>query len=143
MPPTFSCSVPGVTVAGADVTPRMRRPTRWNGSPPASITCGTASQRERRILELACHDRLTDLAHRSKFSERLAQSIGEVDASQRGSILVMDLDRFKYVNDALGHSVGDHVLFDVGKRLLETAPDAACIARLGGDEFAVLFAVMC
>jgi diguanylate cyclase (GGDEF)-like protein len=99
------------------------------------------AERERRILKLAYHDPLTDLANRSKFSERLAQSIGEVDASQRGvSILVMDLDRFKYVNDALGHTVGDHVLLEVGKRLLETAPDAACIARLGGDEFAVLLA---
>ena len=99
------------------------------------------AERERRILKLACHDPLTDLANRSKFSERLAQSIGEVDASQRGvSMLVMDLDRFKYVNDALGHSVGNHVLLEVGKRLLEAAPDAACIARLGGDEFAVLLA---
>jgi diguanylate cyclase len=99
------------------------------------------AERERRILKLAYHDPLTDLANRSKFSQRLAQSIGEVDSSQRGvSILVMDLDRFKYVNDALAHCVGDHVLLEVGKRLLEAAPYAACIARLGGDEIAVLLA---
>ena len=50
----------------------------------------------------------------------------------------MDLDRFKYVNDALGHGVGDHVLEKVAQRLITILPTPTCIARLGGDEFAVI-----
>ena len=97
------------------------------------------SEREARILRLAYHDTLTNLANRSKFSEQLALVIREAASSRTGvAILMMDLDRFKYVNDTLGHSVGDHVLREVGARLVREAPDSACIARLGGDEFAVL-----
>lgn len=97
------------------------------------------AEREQRILKLAYRDTLTDLDNRSKFAEQLAAAIGQVDSSRRGvSILVMDLDRFKYVNDTLGHSVGDHVLGEVAKRLVKEVPQAACIARLGGDEFALL-----
>jgi diguanylate cyclase (GGDEF)-like protein len=51
---------------------------------------------------------------------------------------MMDLDRFKYVNDTLGHGVGDHVLREVSTRLQDTVKHAECIARLGGDEFAIL-----
>jgi len=97
------------------------------------------SEREQRILKLAYRDTLTGLDNRAKFAEQLAAAIGQADSSRRGvSILVMDLDRFKYVNDTLGHSVGDHVLVEVAKRLVDEVPQAACIARLGGDEFAVL-----
>ncbi len=95
--------------------------------------------REHRILKLAYQDPLTDLANRSKFSERLEQAIGLAAATRRRvSILMMDLDRFKYVNDTLGHSVGDHVLRQVGERLLAIVSASECVARLGGDEFAIL-----
>jgi diguanylate cyclase (GGDEF)-like protein len=101
------------------------------------------AERERRILTLAYQDSLTGLANRSRFSEELHAAItiaplatDAVDA--RVSILVMDLDRFKYVNDSLGHSVGDHVLEQVARRIEKVATTASCIARLGGDEFAVL-----
>jgi len=97
------------------------------------------SERETRILRLAYRDTLTDLANRSKFAEELAAAIDEAASSGTGvAILVMDLDRFKCVNDILGYSVGDHVLQEVGNQLLREAPDSACIARLGGDEFALL-----
>ncbi|HEU4592721.1 MAG TPA: EAL domain-containing protein [Steroidobacteraceae bacterium] len=97
------------------------------------------AERENRILKLAYEDPLTDLANRSRFSNELARAIG--DADRRGdklSILMMDLDRFKYVNDTLGHGVGDHVLREVSRRLGAAVLDAECIARLGGDEFAIL-----
>ena len=95
--------------------------------------------REHRILKLAYQDPLTDLANRSKFSERLEQAIGLAAATRRRvSILMMDLDRFKYVNDTLGHGVGDHVLRQVGERLLAIVSASECVARLGGDEFAIL-----
>jgi diguanylate cyclase (GGDEF)-like protein len=97
------------------------------------------AEREQRILKLAYEDPLTDLANRSKFSDRLAYAIerGEKEG-QALSILMMDLDRFKFVNDTLGHGVGDHVLREVGERLLHAVSNAECVARLGGDEFAVL-----
>ncbi len=95
--------------------------------------------REHRILKLAYQDPLTDLANRSKFSERLEEAIGLAGVTKkRLSILMMDLDRFKYVNDTLGHSVGDHVLREVGERLLGIVSSSECVARLGGDEFAIL-----
>jgi len=99
------------------------------------------AERERKILTLAYQDPLTGLANRSRFSEELEAAIGlaRTGANALGvSILLMDLDRFKYVNDALGHSVGDHVLKQVARRIEQIAAAASCVARLGGDEFAVL-----
>ena len=98
------------------------------------------AERERKILTLAYQDPLTGLANRSRFSEDLEAAISGARAqAQAGvSILLMDLDRFKYVNDTLGHSVGDHVLEQVARRIEQVASAASCIARLGGDEFAVL-----
>jgi len=100
---------------------------------------GSIADREKRILKLAYEDPLTDLANRSRFSNELEIAITQ--AASRGlklTILMMDLDRFKYVNDTLGHGVGDHVLREVSARLLRTVTTAECIARLGGDEFAIL-----
>jgi diguanylate cyclase (GGDEF)-like protein len=100
---------------------------------------GSIADRETRILKLAYEDPLTDLANRSRFANALEQAI--VEANTRGfglTILMMDLDRFKYVNDSLGHGVGDHVLREVSARLQSTVTRATCVARLGGDEFAIL-----
>ncbi|HEY3809151.1 MAG TPA: EAL domain-containing protein [Steroidobacteraceae bacterium] len=97
------------------------------------------AEREQRILKLAYEDSLTRLPNRSQFGERLQREIQE--ASEHGrtlAVFLMDLDRFKYVNDNLGHSVGDHVLTEVGSRLRGLLRDQDCVARLGGDEFAVL-----
>ncbi|HLA70309.1 MAG TPA: EAL domain-containing protein [Steroidobacteraceae bacterium] len=97
------------------------------------------ADRERRILKLAYEDPLTDLANRSRFNNALEQAIAQAaQGTARLTILMMDLDRFKYVNDTLGHGVGDHVLREVSLRLQHTVLGAECIARLGGDEFAIL-----
>ncbi len=97
------------------------------------------ADREMRILKLAYEDPLTDLANRSRFSSELELAITQAAQGElRLTILMMDLDRFKYVNDTLGHGVGDHVLREVSARLQRTVIDAECIARLGGDEFAIL-----
>ena len=97
------------------------------------------SEREQRILKLAYEDSLTGLPNRSRFADELRAAI---DAAANGgpqfSIQVMDLDRFKYVNDSLGHGVGDHLLREVARRLAELVGSRGCVARLGGDEFAIL-----
>jgi diguanylate cyclase (GGDEF)-like protein len=96
--------------------------------------------REHEILRLAYQDTLTDLPNRAKFNERLQHAIDNVAAktSTGLSVLMMDLDRFKYVNDTLGHNVGDHVLREVGRRLKDLLRKHDMVARLGGDEFAIL-----
>jgi diguanylate cyclase (GGDEF)-like protein len=100
---------------------------------------GSIADREKRILKLAYEDPLTDLANRSRFSDELGLAITQAAlGGLKLTILMMDLDRFKYVNDTLGHGVGDHVLREVSARLQRTVTSAACIARLGGDEFAIL-----
>ncbi len=100
---------------------------------------GGIAERESRILKLAYEDPLTDLANRSRFSSVLARALEEAARGRyKLSILMMDLDRIKYVNDTLGHGVGDHVLREVSLRLGRTVTAAECIARLGGDEFAIL-----
>ena len=100
---------------------------------------GSIADREKRILKLAYEDPLTDLANRSRFSNELERAITQAAQGKlKLTILMMDLDRFKYVNDTLGHGVGDHVLREVSARLQRTVTSAECIARLGGDEFAIL-----
>jgi diguanylate cyclase (GGDEF)-like protein len=100
---------------------------------------GSIADRESRILKLAYEDPLTDLANRSRFSNELELAIAQATQGKlKLTILMMDLDRFKYVNDTLGHGVGDHVLREVSARLQKTVTHAECIARLGGDEFAIL-----
>ncbi len=97
-------------------------------------------EREARIAELAFRDGLTGLANRTLFSERLGQAIASAGRTGHPlSVLLLDLDRFKEVNDVLGHDVGDQLLVQVAARLtaeLERSSDT--VARLGGDEFAVL-----
>ncbi|SAL44883.1 response regulator receiver modulated diguanylate cyclase/phosphodiesterase [Caballeronia arvi] len=98
------------------------------------------SERERRITELAYMDRLTGLPNRALFNDRLQQAITAALPGNRPlAVMMMDLDRFKYVNDTLGHPIGDMLLCEVAKRLRATLPrQADTVARLGGDEFAVL-----
>jgi diguanylate cyclase (GGDEF)-like protein/PAS domain S-box-containing protein len=87
----------------------------------------------------ALHDSLTGLPNRVLFQDRVRQAIL---AAQRGgkkvSVLVMDLDRFKEINDTLGHAAGDRFLADAAKRIQGTLRGADSIARLGGDEFGIL-----
>jgi diguanylate cyclase (GGDEF)-like protein len=85
----------------------------------------------------ASHDSLTGLSNREALHENLAQALDELAAGESAAVLLIDLDRFKEVNDSLGHDAGDELLKDVGRRLVSVAGDAA-VSRLGGDEFAVV-----
>jgi len=92
-----------------------------------------------RVEYLAYHDGLTGLPNRSMFSKLLAQSIGEAHRYERRlAVAFLDLDRFKQINDTLGHEAGDQLLQQVGSRLKGCIRDSDTVARLGGDEFVVL-----
>ncbi len=98
------------------------------------------TDREQRILDLAYRDALTGLPNRALFADRLHQAIATSRRLQRPlTVVMMDLDRFKVVNDSLGHQGGDQLLIEVAKRLQGVLPrESDTLARMGGDEFAVL-----
>jgi diguanylate cyclase (GGDEF)-like protein/PAS domain S-box-containing protein len=88
---------------------------------------------------LAYFDSLTELPNRRQLSERLAESLASAKQHKVfGAVMFIDLDHFKNINDAVGHSVGDLVLQQVSKRLLRILREEDTISRLGGDEFVVL-----
>jgi len=95
--------------------------------------------REEKILYQATHDSLTGLPNRALFLDRLDQSIRLAKRQNSSvSLLMMDLDRFKEINDTLGHFYGDRVLIETGTRLRQITRDSDTVARLGGDEFALM-----
>ncbi|WP_114972058.1 putative bifunctional diguanylate cyclase/phosphodiesterase [Rhodoferax ferrireducens] len=92
-----------------------------------------------RVEYLAYHDGLTTLPNRSLFSKLLGQSINQAHRYKRQlAVLFLDLDRFKQINDTLGHDAGDQLLQEVATRLKACLRDSDTVARLGGDEFIVL-----
>jgi diguanylate cyclase (GGDEF)-like protein len=95
---------------------------------------------EERLLYDAFHDALTGLPNRALFVDRLEHVLGGVDRhpDEKYAVLFLDLDRFKVINDSLGHLVGDHLLVAVGERIASSLRPGDTVARLGGDEFAVL-----
>ena len=95
-------------------------------------------RQEREITHLARHDALTNLANRSLFREQLQQALLRLERGQGFAVLCLDLDRFKSVNDTLGHPVGDALLKQVSDRLLGCVRQGDVVARLGGDEFAII-----
>ncbi len=92
-------------------------------------------QAETKIMHMARHDALTNLPNRLLFREQMEQSLVR---GEKLAVLFIDLDRFKNVNDTLGHPVGDALLCAVTKRLQLAVRGADTVARLGGDEFAVI-----
>ena len=96
-----------------------------------------SADRERLLVERATRDSLTGLANRSGLLEQLERRVGE-STSAEFSLLFIDLDRFKEVNDALGHLAGDEMLRVMAQRLRDSAPPHALVSRPGGDEFVVV-----
>jgi diguanylate cyclase (GGDEF)-like protein/PAS domain S-box-containing protein len=108
----------------------------------ATRIAGIAIERktaEEHIQHMATHDGLTNLPNRSALGERLSQAMER--AAQRGltvSVLFIDLDRFKFVNDTLGHDAGDELLQIVARRMKRSVGKPDSVIRLGGDEFVIL-----
>jgi diguanylate cyclase (GGDEF)-like protein/PAS domain S-box-containing protein len=90
---------------------------------------------EERLFALAHLDPLTGLPNRGVLSRRIVECVASAD---QAAVLLIDLDGFKDVNDTLGHSAGDAVLKEIGRRILGCSRDIDTVARLGGDEFAIL-----
>jgi diguanylate cyclase (GGDEF)-like protein len=96
-------------------------------------------QAQQALLHTAYYDNLTSLPNRSWFTQRLSQLIDQQQQTQRPyAVLFIDLDRFKVINDSLGHLVGDMLLQKVAQRLEACLPEPNAVARLGGDEFAIV-----
>ncbi len=119
----------------------------WSSNEEALLSTLSASisgalqrrQTEAMIRHQAFHDLLTDLPNRSLFSDRLQISLANASRTQSTlAVMFLDLDRFKTINDTLGHTVGDQLLKEVAHRLTNSLREGDTVARWGGDEFTVL-----
>ncbi|ADZ92093.1 putative bifunctional diguanylate cyclase/phosphodiesterase [Marinomonas mediterranea] len=112
------------------------------------VTCFKEAWQERddaeaQIHKLAYFDSLTQLPNRRLLIEMLTRDIESHAATKlHGAVMYFDIDRFKTINDSLGHSIGDLLLCEIGKRVLEVIPKSATCARFGGDEYVVLLSDM-
>ncbi|WP_210668361.1 EAL domain-containing protein [Pseudomonas protegens] len=119
----------------------------WHDDTPIGFR-GTASDitdevdAHARIQHLSLHDPLTGLANRNKLARHLEQALLRGNDSPPLSLLLLDLDNFKPINDSLGHAAGDAVLQEVATRLRDTTRDGDLVARLGGDEFILVLSGM-
>ena len=96
-----------------------------------------------RMAYLAQHDSLTDLPNRILLNDRLAQAIALAYRHQKkAGLLFLDVDRFKHINDSLGHAVGDRLLQSVAQRLVACVRSSDTVSRQGGDEFVILLSEM-
>ena len=98
---------------------------------------------QQKYQHLAHHDMLTGLPNRSLFADRLQQTLVQAKRSAtHGALIYLDLDKFKPVNDTLGHNIGDLVLMAIAQRLQAAVRESDTVARIGGDEFVVLLPVI-
>ncbi|AXK71609.1 EAL domain-containing protein [Lysobacter sp. TY2-98] len=97
-----------------------------------------AREQAQALAHMAQHDALTGLPNRVLFQDRLMQALATVGRGNRGAVLYIDLDKFKPINDTLGHPVGDKVLQEVAQRLRDCVREDDTVSRQGGDEFVLL-----
>jgi len=96
---------------------------------------------EKRLDFLAHYDALTSLPNRVLFTDRLEQALNAAKRAERPcAVMFLDIDRFKLINDTVGHATGDQLLLEVSRRLLASVSDSDSVSRLGGDEFAIILA---
>ncbi|WP_108520147.1 EAL domain-containing protein [Bradyrhizobium algeriense] len=116
-----------------------RQPMPGGGWVATHVDVTEQRRSEARIIHMAQHDALTELPNRVRLRVRMDHALAITREGGSGlAVLMLDLDRFKEVNDTLGHPTGDKLLQAVAARLLECVRETALIARLGGDEFAVI-----
>jgi diguanylate cyclase (GGDEF)-like protein len=125
-------------LSGGRVVASMHRPTSDGGWVVTYEDVTERRQAEAKIIHMARHDALTNLPNRILFREQMEQSLSRGDREGTLAVLYLDLDRFKGVNDTLGHPVGDALLCAVTDRLRMLVRGRDMVARLGGDEFAIV-----
>lgn len=120
------------------VTSRTHELAEANAELLAQI--GERLRAEQQLTHQALHDALTGLPNRAQLLQRLASAISraQADRNRLFAVLFLDLDRFKLVNDSAGHTAGDELLVEAGRRIVATVRVGDIVARLGGDEFAIL-----
>jgi len=102
-------------------------------------TASALGERDEKLLEMANHDSLTGLFNRRRFTEELKKEIvGVMRNGYASALLFIDLDQFKYINDACGHPAGDRLIRKVADELMRSVRRDDIVARFGGDEFAIL-----
>jgi len=136
----FSSTVDmGALTFESSYTPFSDRNGALTGIIGVSIDITDRRAVERQLSHQAYHDALTGLPNRALFMGRLSQILARgLRAGENSAVLFLDLDRFKVVNDSLGHEVGDRLLIAVGQRLRSCLRPDDVLARLGGDEFTIL-----
>lgn len=102
------------------------------------VTCEEMEELNTELRQLAHHDALTGLPNRLAFAEFALRAIQRAQLGESLAVLLVDLDRFKLVNDTLGHSMGDALLCEVAGRLRAVVREEDFVARIGGDEFAIV-----
>jgi len=121
------------------VVPRAAVQEQIPGCYSMAIDITEQKQAEERIQHVAHHDSLTGLPNRLLFNDRLGQAISVAKRDARKfALLYLDLDRFKPVNDTLGHNAGDQLLKGVAERIRKQVRESDTVARVGGDEFTVI-----
>jgi diguanylate cyclase (GGDEF)-like protein len=139
-----------LVAAHAELEQRVESRTRELAMANAELLeqIGERVRAEQQLTHQARHDALTDLPNRHQLLDRLASAITRARSDWRHrelgepartfAVLFLDLDRFKLINDSVGHSAGDDLLVEAGRRIVATARATDTVARLGGDEFAIL-----
>lgn len=131
-----------LVLAHAGLEQRVSERTRELAEANAELVeqMGERMRAERKLTYQASHDALTGLPNRVQLLERLARAIAgsRGDANACFAVLFLDLDRFKLVNDSVGHAVGDELLVEAGRRIVGTVRGTDMVSRLGGDEYAIL-----
>ena len=123
---------------------RYSQPQFMEGKPVGRVCCfrdiTERSQAEAKLRHNALHDTLTNLPNRASFMDHLRRAVDRAEGNKYAhfAVLFLDLDRFKVINDSLGHAVGDKLLIAIAERLRSCVRPGDVVARLGGDEFTIL-----
>lgn len=134
----------GVEAAIEDTAaPIHDRRGRVTGAVMVFHDVSAARAQSQRMIYLAQHDSLTDLPNRILLEDRISQAIALANRHRKPlAVLFLDMDRFKHVNDSLGHAIGDRLLQSVAKRLMACVRNSDTVSRQGGDEFVILLSDM-
>jgi diguanylate cyclase (GGDEF)-like protein/PAS domain S-box-containing protein len=126
-------------IAEISIFPKRNREGKFIGFRGVGHDITARKRTEEQLNFMATHDPLTALPNRMLLNDRLKMAMSQAKRNNHKiAVLMLDLDRFKRVNDSLGHSLGDQLLIEVGRRLTELLRQTDTVARMGGDEFLIL-----